>query len=249
MTTQFGVVSKRINMEYSLATFCFGERYHQQTNRLIESFEVLDEKPEIFVVTDSPESITVKDYVRVKHVSEFNSKYSEFEKNYYDFDFSVKRFAVLFAFENGYNKVILTDTDAMVNESLYTHESILRSFTQNSIQGQVTYNFSDQVETHSMLGRRLLRYEEIFGVSYDKHELDFMPEDCIQYIDADDDKKFKFIETWNKCIEIKDEEKLHNIPAGNIDEMCFSALYNGMTVGNNSDRSVNKLIPHHDKWY
>ena len=143
----------------------------------------------------------------------------------------------------------MTDTDAMVNEALYTHESILRSFTQNSIQGQVTYNFSDQVETHSMLGRRLLRYEEIFGVSYDKHELDFMPEECIQYIDADDDKKFKFIETWNKCIEIKDEEKLHNIPAGNIDEMCFSALYNGMTVGNNSDRSVNKLIPHHDKWY
>ena len=31
--------------------------------------------------------------------------------------------------------------------------------------------------------------------------------------------------------------------------MCFSALYNGMTVGNNSDTSVNKLIPHHDKWY
>jgi len=56
----FGVVSKKINMEYSIATFCFGERYHKQTNRLIESFEVLEEKPEIFVVTDSVESIVKK---------------------------------------------------------------------------------------------------------------------------------------------------------------------------------------------
>ena len=245
----FGVVSKKYNMEYSIATFCFGERYYNQTNRLIESFEVLEEKPEIFVVTDSVESILEKHYVRVKHISEFNSKYSEYQKNYYDFDFSVKRFSVLFAFQNGYNKVILTDTDAMVNPTLYSHESILRSFTNNSIQGQVTYNYFDQVDTNSMLGRRFLKYEEVFGVNYDKHQLDFMPEDCIQYIDCDDDKKFKFIEVWDKCIEIKDSENLHNVPAGNIDEMCFSALYNGMTVGNNSDRSVNKLIPHHDKWY
>jgi len=240
---------KKSNLNYSISTFCFGERYYAQTNRMINSFEVLSEKPEIFIVTDSPSSIDVKPFVNVKHISDFNPKYSDYKKNYYDFDFSVKRFSVLYAFQSGYNKVILTDTDAVVNPNLYTHESVLMSFTPNSIQSQVTYNFSNELKTNSMLGRRFVKYEEVFDVFYDKHLLDFMPEDCIQYIDSDDDKKFNFIEVWNKCIEIKDSENLHNVPAGNIDEMCFSALYNGMTVGNNSDKSINKLIPHHDKWY
>jgi len=236
-------------MNYAIATFCYGERYYNQTNKLIESFDVLENCPDIFVVTDSPESIIKRQHVKVKNISEYNEKYNNYEKNYYDFDFSVKRFSVLFAFENGYNNVILTDTDAVLNQNLYTHESIMNCFVNNSIQGQVTYNFNNEHKTNSMLGRRFLVYENEFNVEYDKKTLDFMPEDCVQYISINDDLKFKFIDTWEKCIEIKDSKKLHNIPAGNIDEMCFSALYHGITVGNNSDKSINKLIPKHDKWY
>jgi hypothetical protein len=236
-------------MDYAIATFCYGERYYNQTNRLIESFDVLENCPDIFVVTDSPESIIKRQHVKVKNISEYNERYNNYEKNYYDFDFSVKRFSVLFAFENGYNNVILTDTDAVLNQNLYTHESIINCFVNNSIQGQVTYNFNNEYKTNSRLGRRFLVYENEFNVEYDKKTLDFMPEDCVQYISINNDLKFKFIDTWGKCIEIKDSKKLHNIPAGNIDEMCFSALYHNMTVGNNSNISINKLIPHHDKWY
>jgi len=236
-------------MEYSIATFCYGERYYSQTNRLIESLEFLSEKPDVFVVTDSPESITKKEYVKVKHIDEYNSKYNTYEKDYYGFDFSVKRFSVLFAFENGYSKVILTDTDAIANPNLFNHQSVLNSFVNNSILGQVTYNFDNEIKTNSMLGVRFLKYEEVFGVVYDKSELQYMPEDCIQYIDIDESKKYNFINTWSECIKIKDEYGLHNVPAGNIDEMCFSAMYNGITVGNNSDKSLNLLYPEHDKWY
>lgn len=236
-------------MNYAIATTCYGKRYYEQANRLIESFNVLVEKPTIFIVTDSPESIIQTEFVRTKHVLEYDEKYSQYANDYFNFDHSVKRFSLLFAFENGYNNVILTDADAVINESLYSHDSVLKCFFPNSIQGQVTYNFSQQIQSTSMLGERFLTYEHVFGVTYDKAQLDFMPEDCIEYFSIDDEKKFKFIETWNKCIEIKDTQALLNIPAGNIDEICFSALYNGISVGNNSELSLNKLIPVHDKWY
>lgn len=236
-------------LPFAISTFCYGERYYQQTNRMIESFLYLEQKPEIFVVTDSPKSISSQDFVRVKNVNEYNQKYSTYNNDYYTFDFSVKRFSLLFALESGYNNVILSDADVVINESLYSVDSIMKTFSENSISGQVTYNFKEHVNTNSMLGRRLMKYEEVFNVEYNKELLTEMPEDCVQFIHIDDEKKYKFIETWDMCIKIKDTQGLPNVPAGNIDEMCFSALYNGMRCVNSSNKSVNLLIAKHDKWY
>jgi hypothetical protein len=76
-----------------------------------------------------------------------------------------------------------------------------------------------------------------------------MPEDCIQFIDIEMPKFYNFLRVWDECIKHKNSEKLSNTPAGNIDEMCFSALYCNLTVGNNSDKCLNALTPIHDKWY
>jgi hypothetical protein len=236
-------------MEYAIATFCYGDRYYQQTNRLIESFDYMEEKPQIFVVTDSVESIIKRDFVNVDDINNYNPKYSTYEKNYYEFDFSVKRFSLKYAFDNGYSKVILVDTDVVVNPERYNHQNVLNSFIENSITGQVTYNFNNEITTNSNLGRRLVHYESKFGVEFDKSKLNFMPEDCIQYISIEGDTRYKFFQTWDECISIKDTDNLYNIPAGNIDEMSFAALHNGIEVTNNSNKSINLLIAHHDKWY
>lgn len=236
-------------MEYAISTFCYGERYYVQTNRMIESFDYMEVKPEIFIVTDNENALIKRDFVKVKNITEYNPKYTSYHKNYYGFDFSVKRFSLLYAFENGYENVILCDTDVVVNNTLFSHILINKSFDDNSIIGPVTYNFSNEHKTNSMLGRRLLHYEKKFNVEYDKSLLDFMPEDCIQYISIKGDLRFSFIDTWDKCIEIKDTDGLHNTPAGNIDEMCFSAFYNNIKVGNNANKSLNLLIAKHDKWY
>ena len=63
------------------------------------------------------------------------------------------------------------------------------------------------------------------------------------------EKFYSFLSTWDKCIEIKKTDNLRNIPAGNIDEMCFSAFYNDIKLYNNSSKHINLLIPNHDKWY
>jgi len=236
-------------MSYSIATFCYGERYYQQTNRFIESLNTVSEKPQLFVVTDDVNTIKKESFVNVKDIREYNEKYFTYQKNYYDFDFSVKRFSVLFAFENGYNNVILTDTDVVVNENLFSYENIMNTFVENSIAGQTTYNFSEQLSTNSMLGIRFLHYEKKFNCFFDKNSLNEMVEDCIQYISINDEKKFKFIDTWNECISIKDNDGLMNIPAGNIDEMCFSACVNEINSINNSNKSINILIAKHEKWY
>jgi len=237
-------------LDYAISTFCYGERYYKQTNRLIESFDFLDIKPEIFIVTDSPESIIKKENIHVKNVKAYNESYLNYEKdNYYSFDFSVKRFSLLFAFENGYEKVVLTDTDAVANSSIYNHDTIKNTFIENSITGQVTYNFKDQIDTNSMLGRRFLHYEKFYNKEFDKELLNEMVEDCIQFISINNGNAVKFIKTWNELIKIKKEDGLHNTPAGNIDEMCFAGLMNDIYNRNSSSKSVNALIAVHDKWY
>ena len=235
-------------MSYAIATFCYGERYYDQTNRMIESFKKLQNRPKIFIVTDKPEAIIKEDFVFVSDIKNYNEKYSTYNTNYYDFDFSVKRFSVRFALDNGFTKIILTDTDVIPNEGLFSDDSILETFIPNSVSGQVTYLFEKEIDTNSMLGRRFTHYETSFGVDYNKKDM-WMPEDCIQFLDIEKEKFYSFLSTWDKCIEIKYSDDLHNIPAGNIDEMCFSALHNGIELHNNSDKHINLLIPKHDKWY
>jgi len=235
-------------MSYAIATFCYGDRYYDQTNRMIESFKTLNNPPSIFVVTDAPEKITNENFVFVSNIKNYNENYLNYNSDYYTFDFSVKRYSVRFALDNGFTKIILCDTDAVINESLFNDKNVLECFIPNSVSGQVTYLFESEIQTNSMLGRRFLHYETKFDVNLDKDNM-WMPEDCIQFLDIDKDKFYSFLDTWDKCIDIKYLDNLYNIPAGNIDEMCFSALYNGIQLHNNSDKHINLLTPIHDKWY
>ena len=236
-------------MKFCFATFCFGERYYEQVNRFIDDITNSDFHPSLIVITDKPEKIKNQFFVTVFNISDFNPNYSTYAENYYDFDFSVKRFAVFAAFKLGYTNIILTDADMRVNYGLFNENNIINSFIPNSILGPVTYNFSEQINTNSELGNRLVEYERYFNISVDKDKLNFMPEDCIQYISIDKDKIFHFLSSWDKCIDYKKTKPLRNIPAGNIDEMCFSALINGVEVGNNSDKCLNIVYAEHDKWY
>lgn len=236
-------------MSFTFATFCFGERYYQQVNRFINDILNHDFKPHLVVLTDNCDKIIKADFVKSVDVRNYNPDYLDYQTNYYDFDFSVKRYSVRASVDLGFTKVILVDADMRVNSSLFNEENILNSFIENCVSGPVTYNFSEQIQSNSELGRRLLHYENVFGFETDKEKLGIMPEDCIQYIDIEKDKFIKFLDTWDKCIEHKKTDGLRNIPAGNIDEMCFSSLYNGVELGNNSNKSLNIIYAEHDKWY
>jgi len=236
-------------MKFCFATFCFGERYYEQVNRFIEDISKSDFHASLIVMTDNPEMINNECFVTTFNIKDFNPEYSNYANNYYDFDFSVKRYSVLAAFKLGFTNVILIDADMRVNYGLFNEENIINSFKPNSILGPVTYNFSEQINTNSELGNRLLEYERHFNISVDKEKLNFMPEDCIQYISIDEDKFSHFLSSWDRCISYKQTKPLRNIPAGNIDEMCFSSLINGIEVGNNSDKSLNIIYAQHDKWY
>jgi len=235
--------------KFAIATFAYSERYQKQVNRMISEIDSCDFKPTVVVVTDNVDNILDKPFVKKYDISQFNPEYKNYSDSYYTFDFSVKRYSLLAALNLGFTKIILSDADAVPNKSLFTEEYIMKGFVPNSIQGQVTYNFSKEIMTNSELGKRFLSYEKYFNVSYDKNELNFMPEDCIQFVDIEMPKFYNFLRIWDECIKHKNSEKLSNAPAGNIDEMCFAALHCGLTVGNNSDKSMNALTPIHDKWY
>ena len=236
-------------MKFTFATFCFGDRYYEQVNRFITDISLQNYKPNLVVLTDNVDKIIKESFVNAVNVADYDGEYLKYENNYYDFDFSVKRFAVRASVDLGYEKVILVDADMRVNSSLFTEEKFLNSFDENTISGPVTYNFEEQINNNSELGRRLLHYENVFGFITDKNKLNIMPEDCIQYLSIEKEKFYKFLDVWDKCIEHKKQDGLRNIPAGNIDEMCFSALYNDIQLGNNSNKSLNIIYAEHDKWY
>lgn len=238
-----------MNSKFAIATFCYSERYQNQVNRMISEIDTCDFKPTVVVVTDNVNNILDKPFVKKFDISEFNPEYKTYSDTYYSFDFSVKRYSVLAALNLGFTKIILTDADTVPNKSLFNEDYIMKGFVTNSIQGQVTYNFSQQINTNSELGKRFLEYEKYFNVSYSKDLLDFMPEDCIQFLDIEMSKFYNFLRIWDECIRHKKLIGLSNTPAGNIDEMCFSALNCGLSVGNNSDKCMNALTPIHDKWY
>lgn len=236
-------------MSFTFATFCFGERYYAHVNRFIEDIKNTEYKPSLIVLTDNIEKIVKENFVKIFNISDFNKEYVEYNKNYYDFDFSVKRYALRAALNEGFTKIILVDADMRVNQQLFLEEKISGSFIPNSLSGPVTYDFNEQINTNSELGRRLLHYEKKFDFQTDKNKLNIMPEDCIQYLDIEREKFYNFLDTWDKCIEYKKSDNLRNIPAGNIDEMCFSALYNGIELQNNSNKCLNIVYPQHEKWY
>lgn len=235
--------------KFAIATFSYGERYYNQVNRMISEIDSCEFKPTVVVVTDDVSKILDKSFVKKYDIGSFNPEYKIYADNYYTFDFSVKRYSVLAALNLGFTKIILSDADTVPNKSLFVEEHILKGFIPNSIQGQTTYNFSSEITTNSSLGKRFLEYEKHFGVSFSKEKLNFMPEDCIQFIDIELPKFYNFLRIWDECINFKKKYNLSNAPAGNIDEMCFSALYCDLTVGNNSDKCMNILTPIHDKWY
>ena len=166
--------------QFAICTFCFGDRYHKQVNRMISEIELCQFHPPVVVVTDNVDNILDKPFVKKFDITSFNSEYKTFSDSYYTFDFSVKRYSLLAALNLGYTKMILADCDAVPNKDLFTEENFTKGFIKNSIQGQVTYNFLSNIQSNSSLGYRLLQYEKHFDVNFNKDLLNFMPEDCIQ---------------------------------------------------------------------
>jgi hypothetical protein len=230
-----------------LSTFCFGERYRNQTNKLIESLQPFSDNILLFVVTDNEKEITSYPWVKVKNIKEYNPSYLNYKENYYDFDFSVKRYSLRFALENGHNKVALIDTDVLPG-TRFSIDEFNNCFLENYIVGPVIYNFEKEINSSSDLGKRFMWYENYFKVNLVKDNL-WMPEDCIQYIHIEKNKFKNFLDLWDKCIELKYENNLANVPAGNIDEMSFCASFNGIFLSNNFDKTLNVLTPKHEIWY
>jgi len=234
---------------YAICVGCYGERYYEQANRMISAFGEISDKPTIFIVTDDANRLKSANFVHTKNIADYDKSYCNYKSDYWNFDFSVRRYSLRFAFEQGFDNTILMDVDVLPNSSNYCHRQIEHCFQDNTISGPVTYNFTEKQNMKHNLGNRLKYYERKFGTNYDKALLNEMPEDCILFFSLNSNTKNKFMETWNECISIKNRDKLPNAPVANIDEICFSAIHCSINLANNSKRSRSLLFPKHDVWY
>lgn len=229
---------------FCIATFGFGERYHNQINRLIESSTKFNDIPKIFVLTEKPEAIQCSDNVEIVNVNLYSENYTFTENNYYIFDFSVKRWIVKHALLQNYNKIVLVDCDVIFNHS-WNIEMYEDYFVDGSISGQVVYDLNTAFDP---LGKRYEYYKQHFGKEFHKELVTEVPEDCITLFNFESiDKGLEFINVWSKCIEVKNDHHLGNSPAGNIDEIAFAACELGIPLRNRY--TYNLLVADHDKWY
>ena len=67
----------------AIATFCYGERYHNQVNRMISEINSCDFKPTIVVVTDDVTKILDKPFVKTYDILEFNPEYKNYNNSYH----------------------------------------------------------------------------------------------------------------------------------------------------------------------
>ena len=229
---------------FCIATFGFGERYYNQINRLIESSKAFQDIPKIFVLTDKPEKIQTTENVEVVNISLYQDSYQFVENNYYIFDFSVKRWVVKHALLQNYNKIVLVDCDIIFNHS-WNCEMYEKYFVEDSISGQVVYDLNNAFDP---LGKRYEYYKQHFGMDFEPSLVNEVPEDCITLFNfKSKELGLEFIDCWSDCIEVKNEHSLGNAPAGNIDEIAFSACKLGIPM--KYEYTYNLLVADHDKWY
>ena len=50
--------------QFAICTFCFGDRYHKQVNRMISEIELCQFHPPVVVVTDNVDNILDKPFVK-----------------------------------------------------------------------------------------------------------------------------------------------------------------------------------------
>ena len=131
--------------------------------------------------------------------------------------------------------------------------------------GEYKYNFFNSLQNY--LETELYFYGSIKRFDYISNSSDIdiivitdnvksMLSKIQTYLNVSKDKTQKIFQQYSVYdkevvtgYKIKYDENLRNVPAGNIDEMCFSAFYNGIELKNNSSQGINLLIPKHNKWY
>jgi hypothetical protein len=220
---------------FVFATFTFGEFYHAQTNRLIESSLLIseDKRPKIMVITDDCNSIISADNVICKNVSTYDPKHMEFAETYDGFDFSVKRLSILQSLTYGYTNICLIDNDVIFIPERYNNEIVSTFFEPNVVSGPVIYLYSDHLLHGALLGNRFRNYMSYFDNIQDtSNYMDMlMPEDCITYFSFPTIEIGKeYVNIWEKCRDYKYEKGLNTSPVGNIDEICYAAVQLNMEI-------------------
>lgn len=221
--------------DFVFATFTFGNFYYSQTNRLIETSLLINEKdrPKILIITDNCNAITKANHVICENIKIYEPKYKELSKKYQDFDFSIKRFSIYQALNHGYLNIVLVDNDIIFLPENYNSEIIKTFFEPNTISGPTVYFYGNDFLNNNnishglYLGHRFKDYLYYFdGITDSSKYINMnMPEDCITYFSfLNIEQGFEYVNIWEQCRNYKYSAKLNVAPVGNIDEICYAAI-------------------------
>lgn len=240
---------KNINLKqekpsFCIATFCCFERYRKVAiNKLIKS--TMGSNIPVIIITDRPSDFDIFPHVQAYNINEFQDSRLLIH-SYFDFDFSIKRFALKKAYEKGYNKILLCDVDTVIDDI----DNFKRA-TKNLPAGNGIYSASANYQVDFDRFVRLKFYLDYFNMDTSKFlkEVPVISEDLQQVFCFPDGETFtEFMDTWDELEDIKKENKLDMRMVGVLEEIAFAAYKNNIPHIHTVSLEL-KLRAEHDKWY
>lgn len=219
----------------------FGERYYKQSERFISDRNNYCPEITLIIITDNVDFFKKFKNVVAINVGDYDKKYLTYQKNYFHFDISCRRFSIPAALKLGFKNMVHVDNDNHFNKTWDT-TSFKKLFKINHISSPIVYNY----KSHGNLGDRVLFYSKQMNFPINQNEIRNLPEGCLNIINFDSEERgYNFFQAWDECVKIRDKNKMFQ--NNNLEEVFFSGVKNGMSFG--SARTHNFFSPKHDTWY
>lgn len=228
---------------FCIATFCIFEKYRKIARENIVKYINKADNLTGIVLTDQP-----SEFNEFKNIVAYNmNEYVDtriLSKQYNNFDFSIKRFALKKAFELGYKKILLCDCDSVIRNETKLIETINLCNTPNTI-----YPFSGVYKTDYNRFKRLRKHLDLMEIDLEEFR------DSVPVISEDLQQLFyltnidEFIYNLNKLENIKLNNNMSKIPKGILQEIALSAFLSDITLSTEYADKLNTIGANHDKWY
>lgn len=232
------------NSKFGIASFCIFERYRKQAiENLIQS---CPSNIEIVLGTDDPTAFEEFDNVKAFNMNKYVDTSSISEK-YFEFDFSIKRFALKEARLYGFDKILLCDCDTVIKDQAVPLMNAVGPIKDiNTITGfsGVYKNDIDRVNR-----TRTAAYLKTLNYSVEDY-LESQPivsEDLQQLFYVDDATFDAFLEHLGQLFEYRKNNKMDESFRGVLTEISIAAYMAGIRT--NPLNMPSGLTANHDKWY
>lgn len=228
---------------FCIATFCIFERYRKSAiQKLIKS---CPKDITIILGTDKPSDFEHFDNVKTFNMNEYVDT-NTISNSYYDFDFSIKRYALEEAVKRGFSKVLLCDCDTVIENSESLKTAVSGVTDIDTITG---FSGLYKNSPSSIDQSRMLEYLRFLNIDCDDfaNVYDTISEDLQQLFFMSKRSYDIFLKNLDRLFEYKRNHTMNESTRGVLVEIALAGYMSGIKP--NKLCTGSGIYADHTKWY